>query len=49
MCSGDGGIDGEFGSGYLELDRITGYARKLIQQAARNASLKSGGRVQLKV
>lgn len=45
----DGAIDGEFGSGGLELAMIIGYARKIIQQVVRNVHVKSGGRLQLKI
>lgn len=49
MCTGDGIVDGEFGSGHLELDTTIGYARKVIKQAVRNANMRSEGRLQLKM
>lgn len=49
VCTADGAIDGEFGSGDLKLDMIIGYARKIIQPAVRNAHVKSVGRLQLKM
>lgn len=48
MCGGEEAVDGEFGSGPLKLE-TRGDSRKRIQQAARNADMKRGGRLQLKM